>query len=172
MRPTAANSIGRLVNVSRLACGLAARTYQLHQLYHRPRGDLAAVHVLGVEAAPAPLVLQHVKAVLAIAAITTELADGFEVVAGVVTSTVYFPHLRVVLHLVVRQRQQQMLVLLLALLRGRHRKIDPSAQHHDAGRAAPGTQAQLVLDRLPVLAGLARVSPVLASELKLGAFSS
>ena len=31
-RPTAASSSGRLVSASLLACGLAARTYQLHQL--------------------------------------------------------------------------------------------------------------------------------------------
>ena len=41
---------------------------------HRARGDLAAVHVLGGEAAPAPLVLQLVKAVLAVTAAAVELS--------------------------------------------------------------------------------------------------
>ena len=62
-----------------------------------------------------PLVFQLVKSVLAIAAITVELADGGEVVLNIGHQHRVLLHLRVVLYFVVWQCEHQLPGLDLAL---------------------------------------------------------
>ena len=61
-----------------------------------------------------------------------------------------------------RQRQHQLTVVVL----GRHGDVvlDATTQHHHTARLGPAAQADLVLDRLPALAGLTRAAPILAPE--------
>lgn len=113
------------------------------------------------------LVLQLVKSVLAIAAVPVELSDGSDVVLRVGRQHGVLPQLRRLLHVVVPERQHELLfVPVFAPGLGHQGQVvaDAATQHHHAPRTAPAAQPQLVFAGLPALATHRGLAPGLAFE--------
>ena len=115
---------------------------------------LAALQILRREAAPAPLVLQLVEAVLRVRTVPIELRHRQHLQIERGRQNRELPDARARLRVCPEQ-----IALAVIAPRQRHRPGKPPAQHNHATRTAPALQAKRGLDPRPALA---RVLPLVA----------
>ena len=126
------------------------------------RTALAALDVLGREAAPPPLILQLVKPVLAVSTVTIELTKGVQRVGAVCHQHRILPSL----HILVWHQQLDLLTwLIVGLATQCQIRFDGSTQNNDPTRFVPAREFEGVFDRAPTLVAGAGRTPVVTREL-------
>ena len=116
--------------------------------------DPAALQVVGGEAGPAPVVLQLVEGIFAVAAIPVELSQRADLEVEGGDEHAELPHRRAVLGI----GPEQLTLAAVGGDRHGHRLLQPAAQEDHPPLPAPPLQAQLRLPAPPALAGILPVA--------------
>jgi hypothetical protein len=151
---------------AKLGCPALPTPPVVHQP-HGPGAALAALDALGREAAPAPLVIQLIKAVLAIGPVPVKLAKHIQGISA----DGHRHHVLLGLHVLVRHQQLDLLArLVLGFAAHRQIRFNGPTQHHDPARLVPAGELQGIFNGAPALIAGPRCTPgKLATEQELDA---